>query len=82
VKVLEDGALAELRVHYAGVNRPELAEDKMMGAFCERVSVASRAALPDPEHPFPFANLEWHTRGRKLRKAHGLHGATGELSTP
>jgi hypothetical protein len=80
LKLLEPEALAQLRVHYARVERPELAEDQMMGAFCGRVSRSTRLALPDPEHPFPFANLEWHTRGRKLRKRHGLRGATGPLS--
>lgn len=80
LKVLEDDTLAQLRVHYARVASPGLAEDKMMGAFCAGVSLATRAALPDTDHPFPFANLEWHTRGRKLRKRHGLRRATGELS--
>jgi hypothetical protein len=79
LKVLRGDMRAELQVHYARVKSPDLSEDAMMGTFCEHVSKSARAALPDPDHPFPFANLEWHTKGRKLRKAHGIRGATGEL---
>ena len=79
LKVLEDEPMSELRVHYARVERPELAEDKMMEAFCDGVSRATRMTLHDPEHPFPFANLEWRTGGRRLLKLHGIRGATGNL---
>lgn len=36
----------------------------------------------DPKHPFPFANLDWRTGGRRLVKTHGVRGATGDLAHP
>jgi hypothetical protein len=78
--VLDKDALAQLRVHYARVEDPQLAEEQMIRSFCAGVSDAACAALHDPQHPFPFANLEWRTGGRRLIKARGLCGATGELS--
>lgn len=64
------------------VDPPSHTEDKMIGAFCSCVSAKTLAALPDPQHPFPYANLEWATLGRKLRKRHGIKGATGDLACP
>ena len=67
--------LDELFVHYARADVPSAAEDAMLGCFCATVSNAALARLPDPAHPFPFANLEWP---RGVRKAHGIRGARGD----
>jgi hypothetical protein len=67
--------LEELWVHFAPCTDPESAreaEDTMLGRFCDGVSTEAKEALLDPDHPFPFANLEWP---RGIRKAHGLRGA-------
>ena len=58
----------DLYVHYAQTDTPNAVEDKMLRAFCAGVSERARAALHDPAHPFPFANLEWPPG---FRKAHG-----------
>ena len=47
----------------------ELLEKQMLDAFMQGVSPSSRALLPDPARPFPFANLE-HPRGNV--KCHGI----------
>jgi hypothetical protein len=61
--------------YYARADVPSAAEDAMLGCFCATVSNAALARLPDPAHPFPFANLEWP---RGVRKAHGIRGARGD----
>ncbi len=66
----------DLLVHFARVNDPRAAENAMLGSFCSRVSEATLAALHDPAHPFPFANLEWPAG---VRKAHGIKGARGDI---
>jgi hypothetical protein len=66
--------LGELWVHYAECPNFKAAESQMLQRFCAHVSPASRQALQDPTHPFPFANLEWP---RGTRKAHGLQAACG-----
>lgn len=66
--------LDRLWVHYAASDYPGQSEHRMLEAFVERVSAAPRASLRDPDHPFPFANLEWPPR---VRKDHGIEGATG-----
>jgi len=58
-----------LWVHYAPCSNPDIAEDRMVRQFCGNVSDTSKGALHDPNHPFPFANLEWP---HGVRKAHGL----------
>jgi hypothetical protein len=68
--------LNDLFVHFAPVNDPGAAENAMIGSFCSRVSEATLAALRDPAHPFPFANLEWPAG---VRKAHGIKGARGDI---
>lgn len=50
----------------------------MLEAFCADVSPDTRHALHDPEHPFPFANLEWPAG---TRKRHGITGGR-EPKTP
>jgi hypothetical protein len=70
--------LDELTVHFAQCDDPDTAESLMLKAFCDGVSEESRMALVDPDHPFPFANLEWP---RGTRKRHGILGAKGELGS-
>jgi hypothetical protein len=67
--------LGELYVHYSRAGDPTAAEDDMLRYFCAHVSAATLGRLPDPAHPFPFANLEWP---RGVRKAHGITGARGD----
>jgi hypothetical protein len=67
--------LDELFVHYSKADNPMAAEDAMLGFFCSNVSRGTLSQLPDPAHPFPFANLEWP---RGIRKAHGIKGARGD----
>lgn len=64
--------LDQLWVHYAPCPLPKDAEDGMLRRFCQNVSKGSRRSLYDPDHPFPFANLEW-PHGK--RKNHGLREA-------
>lgn len=59
-------------VHWARAEDPDRAEDLMLKTFCSGVRINERQALPDPDHPFPFANLEWP---RGVRKRHGIAGA-------
>jgi hypothetical protein len=71
--------LDDLTVHFAECVDPDSAESSMLEAFCNDVSEESRGTLIDPDHPFPFANLEWP---RGVRKHHGIVGAKGELGAP
>lgn len=59
-------------VHWAAADNAATAEQVMLQAFCEGVSPEECARLHDPEHPLPFANLEWP---RGVRKLHGIAGA-------
>ena len=68
-------SLTDVYVHFAPGTDPATSEGAMLAAFCERVSRTTLAALDDPEHPFPFANLEWPPG---VRKRHGIRGATGD----
>lgn len=61
-----------LFVHTAPAAAPTKAEDDMLDCFCSGVSPEARKRLPDPAHPFPFANLEWP---RGTRKRHGIEAA-------
>ena len=61
--------LADLHVHYAEAEQPEEAEADLLGAFVRGVSGTAKSRLRDPDHPFPFANLEYP---RGTRKAHGI----------
>lgn len=70
LKTLAD--LDSLYVHVAPAADPTTAEDEMLRRFCSGVSRTSRVSLADPDHPFPFANLEWP---RGTRKRHGIRGA-------
>jgi hypothetical protein len=66
----------DLYVHWAPAADPREAEDVMLGEFCRAVSESTRTQLPDPEHPFPFGNLEWPAG---TRKRHGLTRTKGEV---
>lgn len=59
-------------VHWASADDPDGAENLMLKAFCAGAGMREREALPDPDHPFPFANLEWP---RGVRKRHGIANA-------
>lgn len=63
--------LNELYLHYAVSPDPPRSEHLMLEAFCAGVSPETRHTLHDPEHPFPFANLEWPAG---TRKRHGITG--------
>jgi hypothetical protein len=63
--------LPDLWIHWAKSLRPELAEQQALAAFADGVSEATRRALVDSTHLFPFANLE----GPGGRKQHGIGGA-------
>jgi hypothetical protein len=63
-----------LTVHFTVCGEPDTAESQMIRAFCDSVSEETRAMALDPDHPFPFANLEWPPG---VRKRHGITGAKG-----
>jgi hypothetical protein len=67
IKLLSN--LDEVWVHYVRSDDPAIAENEMLCKFCKSVSRKSKKKLGDPDHPFPFANLEWP---RSTRKRHGL----------
>ena len=73
LKLLEN--IEDLWVHYAVSDDPGGSEHEMLDTFVSAVSPAAKRALRDPDHPFPFANLEWP---RGVRKQHGIRGATGD----
>ena len=72
-------ALGRLTVHFARCDDPQTAESHIIGAFCAGVSDKTRRSLIDPDHPFPFANLEWPPG---VRKRHGIAGARGDPPDP
>lgn len=59
-------------VHWARASHPAVSEDLMLEVFCAGASETARSRLLDPDHPFPFANLEWPPG---VRKRHGVAGA-------
>jgi len=65
------GSIDGLFVHSSACASPAAAEDSMLEAFCSGISASSRQRIRDPDHPFPFANLEWP---QGTRKRHGLTG--------
>ncbi|WP_168991566.1 hypothetical protein [Paraburkholderia sp. UYCP14C] len=64
--------LDSLWIHYAPSSDPAGAESKIIDWFYSHVSDTAKRDLWDPEHPFPFANLEWP---RGTRKKHGFRGS-------
>lgn len=73
LKLLE--GLDDLWVHWAANAMPELAEQTALAAFVDAVPKEIASGLYDPEHPYPYANLE----GPSGRKRHGIRGATASL---
>ncbi len=69
--------LEELWVHYTATPGYQTAETDMLKAFANAVSPEARAALHDPLHVAPFANLR---TGTGAIKGHGITGATGVLA--
>jgi hypothetical protein len=65
--------LPDLRVYYAAAEVPKVSENQLLHAFVDGTPTPARDHLHDPEHPFPFANLEWPQGTRKL---HAITGAT------
>ena len=65
--------LSGLFVHYGESAEPLDSEFMMLGAFVRGVSGAAKNSLHDPNHPFPFANLEYP---QGTRKVHGIGKAT------
>ena len=70
LKTLEN--LVGTSVHYAATDNPELAEKAMLAAFVEEVSGEARTIHGDPQHPYPFANID----GPGGAKRHGIRKAT------
>jgi hypothetical protein len=70
--------LQSLHVHFAETTDPPGAENAALRTFCSNVTPSTKRNLLDPEHPFPFANLEWP---HGVRKNHGITGAK-EQRTP
>lgn len=68
--------LDEVYVHWATTDDPATAEDELLRTFCNAISSRTRSRLLDPDHPFPFANLEWP---KGARKRHGLSGVRGDI---
>lgn len=80
LKVLSN--LESLWVHWATSDMPELAEQKALAAFVHGISPGQRIGLVDPDHPYPYANLEG-PGGRKRHRIRGArasrrHGSRGE----
>lgn len=69
--------LDSLFVYFASSPDPESSERSMLKAFIAGVSAGSRQHLHDPSLPLPFANLELKDAGKRIRKKHGISGATG-----
>jgi hypothetical protein len=64
--------LESLYIHFAECSMSEwgkIVESFLLKSFINGVSNMSRSVLRDPEHPFPFANLEY-PKGN--RKKHGI----------
>ncbi len=57
--------LDSLFVHWSICADPVETEIKLIEAFAQHLSVNSRNNLFDPEHPYPFANLELTKKIRK-----------------
>ena len=61
--------LNSLFVHYGISDQPKKTEDLMLQEFIDKVSNETLNQLFDPDHPFPFANLEYPQGNRKR---HGI----------
>jgi hypothetical protein len=70
------GNLSDLYVHWSSTDDPKAVKIACSKPSARTVSERTRVQLLDPEHPFPFANLEWPAG---TRKRHGLTGSKGDL---
>jgi hypothetical protein len=61
--------LPETFVYFAETSDPENKEDVLLRAFIRNVSESTKKHLRDPDHPFPFANLEFP---KGTRKTHAI----------
>jgi hypothetical protein len=61
----------QLFVYFSECSNAEAHETQMLKLFVKNVSSATLKLLHDPQHPYPFANLEIIER-----KAHGISNAT------
>lgn len=61
--------LDQLYIYYAECSLPDFKEDELMELFIDNISSDTLQMLRDPDHPFPFANLEYPRGNRKL---HGI----------
>jgi hypothetical protein len=64
--------LTELNVFWCPCENPEDMEEKLLDHFLKNISKETLSSLYDPQHPFPFANLEF-PKGN--RKKHGISGS-------
>ncbi len=73
IKTLEN--LGQLNIYWTATEKPEakIMEQAFLRTFVENVSKKSLAHLSDPNHPYPFANIEL-TKGTK--KNHGIRLST------
>jgi hypothetical protein len=69
LKVLSN--INQLFVYFAECSNAEAHETRMLHLFVGNVSATTLKMLHDPQHPYPFANLEITER-----KAHGISNAT------
>lgn len=74
IKTLEN--LGSLYMYFAECAMSEEIEVTLLKSFIGGVSENTRLALCDPEHPFPFANLEYREGDKKIRKMHGIGKST------
>ena len=68
LKVLSN--IDQLFVYYAECSNAKECETRMLKLFVKNVSLATLQMLHNPQHPYPFANLEITER-----KAHGISNA-------
>lgn len=69
LKVLSN--IDQLFVYFAKCSNTKVHETRMLKLFVKNVSSTTLKILHDPQHPYPFANLEITER-----KAHGISNAT------
>lgn len=69
--------LEELYVYWSEATDIAAAERRAINSFVTRVSTPTLFQLRDPDHPFPFANLEWPPG---TRKRHGIKGTRAPLN--
>ena len=71
IKTLKN--MDSLHIYFAECAVPAQVEGILLKLFIEGVSESTRSALRDPDHPFPFANLEYP---KGIKKAHCIGKST------